>query len=157
MGNNVGVEHRENIFASTAYCLWCARRELAFTAISITYPSEPEKKVPIRPKVAFRDSSRAFAPVIASYELYARLRWRRRTRHHLGRKTFKQTSCLVSGLAVARPKGRMLPGFWRERIPTDQLIKRRMISEQNQCLFRQTCPQTCIEPAFGFPLVGMAR
>jgi len=118
VGNNVGVEHRENIFASTAYCLWCARRELAFTAISITYPSEPEKKVPIRPKGAFRDSSRAFAPVIASYEPYARPRQLRRTRHHLGRKTFKQISCLLSGLAVTGSKGRMLPGFWRESIPT---------------------------------------
>ena len=35
------------------------------------------------------------------------------------------------------------------------LIKRRMTSLENQCLFRQMCRPTCIELAVGFPFVGM--
>ena len=36
-----------------AYCLWCARRAVASTDISKAYPTEPNGKVPIRPKGTF--------------------------------------------------------------------------------------------------------
>jgi hypothetical protein len=36
---------------------WCARRAIAFVAISKAYPREPNEKVPIRPKGAFHESS----------------------------------------------------------------------------------------------------
>ncbi len=52
-GNNVGTGLGKQFFASMAYAAWRARRTLAFAAISMAYPSEPEKKVPIRHKGAF--------------------------------------------------------------------------------------------------------
>ena len=47
---------------------WCARRAVAFAAVSTAYPGEPEKKVPIRPKGSFGDSSKGPALVITSYD-----------------------------------------------------------------------------------------
>jgi hypothetical protein len=42
-----------------------------------------------------------------------------------------------------------------EDTPTEPLIKRRMICQEDQCLFRQLSRQTYIEDATGFLFVGM--
>src|ERR1700744_5113712 len=49
----------------------------------------------------------------------------------------------------------MIGGRTRART-WDPLIKRRLICEQNQWLFRQIHVRTYVEPTIGFPRVGMA-
>ena len=53
MGNNVGISLGETFFASMTYAAWCARRAVAFAAISIGYKDPPKHEVHFELKSAF--------------------------------------------------------------------------------------------------------
>lgn len=55
VSSNVGVEIAKIFFASIAYCLWCARRAVAFPAISMGYHDPLQHKVHFEPKSAFEE------------------------------------------------------------------------------------------------------
>ena len=53
--NNVGVEIAKIFFVSIAYCPWCARRAIAFIAISTSYQGLSNHKVHFEPKSVFQE------------------------------------------------------------------------------------------------------
>jgi hypothetical protein len=55
VSNNVGVEIAKIFFASVAYCLWCARRAIAFIVISMSWRDSSNKKVHFRSKSTFQN------------------------------------------------------------------------------------------------------
>ena len=57
VGNNVGMSLGESLFASMTYAAWCARRAVAFDAISMTCRDGQRNKVRFKPKSAFQSGT----------------------------------------------------------------------------------------------------